>query len=101
MEMKGTDLIKVIDACGKNGVSHIKIGDVEISFNGFVIQTESDYPKVAQQVDEVVTTDPNFDLQERVEVEGNDTEMMMLNDPLGYEEAVMRNELEDSETMED
>ena len=69
MDIKASELIEVINACGKNGVSSFKCGEVEILFNGFVIQTENDYPKMVENVDKLVTTDPNFKLQEEIEVQ--------------------------------
>lgn len=101
MEIKPSELVEIINACGKNGVSHFKSGEIDIGFNGFVIQTESDYPKVAEQVDKVVVADPNFELQERIEEESDDTELMMITDPAAYEEQLLKGQLENSETMED
>lgn len=101
MDIKASELVEIINACGKNGVSHFKCGEIDIGFNGFVIQTENDYPEVVEKVDKVVTTDPNFKLQEDLEVAGDEVELMMITDPAGYEELINSNQLEESETMED
>jgi hypothetical protein len=87
------DLVKIIDACGKNGVSSFKMGDVEIIFNGFVIHAESDYP---DKVDNVIK-DPNFDAQQDFEEGIQEDDLLMINDPLQYEEKLLRDELEDEE----
>jgi len=98
MEMKSEDLVKILDACGKNGVNSIKIGEIEIEFNGFVKVLESDYPNTVDSVDKIAVTDPNFAAQEEVEQEIEDTEELMILDPARWEEKLMKNELEDSET---
>ena len=97
MEVKPTDLVKIIEACGKTGVSSFKMGEIEINFNGFVIQTESDYPKQVEGVDKITQVDPNFQNQQEFE-EGleDDAELMILHPSL-YEEQLLKGNLEDNE----
>lgn len=101
MEIKAADLIKIIDACGKNGVSNFKCGEIEIGFNGFVIQTQKDYPEMVESVKEHVVADPNFELQEKVESESLNAELLMITDPAEYEKLFLEGKLEESETMTD
>ena len=89
MDIKADELVNIINACGKNGVSSVKIGEIELAFNGFVFQTESDYPVTADKVDKVVTTDPNFQNQLDLEKGLEDDEQLMLLDPAGYEEKLL------------
>ena len=97
MEMKASELEKIINACGKNGVSNIKIGEIEINFNGFVKVLESDYPKMVEGAEKIAVTDPNFERQQEVEKELEDIEELLILDPVAYEEKLLKNELEDQE----
>lgn len=97
MEMKSEDLVTIINACGKNGVNSIKIGEIEIEFNGFVKVLESDYPNMVEPVDKIAVTDPNFAAQEEAEQEIEETENLMIMDPARWEEKLMKDELEDSD----
>jgi len=97
MEMKPADLIKVLDACGKNGVNHIKIGDIEVNFNGFVKVLESDYPEVVSGSEKIAVTDPNFEAQQEIERELEETEELLILDPVAYEEKLLKGQLEESE----
>lgn len=101
MDIDGKEIVKVIEACGKSGVSQFKCGELEISFNGFVIQKESDYPVKIDQVADSVVSDPNFGLQNDYEVDGEDMETLMITDPAAYEEKLFKNELEESQTHTD
>tara|TARA_R110002012_G_scaffold206311_2_gene376029 strand:+ start:1191 stop:1499 length:309 start_codon:yes stop_codon:yes gene_type:complete len=97
MELKSDDLINIINACGKNGVNCIKIGEINIEFNGFVKVLESDYPDIVEPVDKIAVTDPNFIAQQEAEQEIEDTENLMIMDPVRWEEKLMKDELEDSD----
>ena len=33
MDIKADELVNIINACGKNGVSSVKIGEIELAFN--------------------------------------------------------------------
>lgn len=99
--LKSSDLVKIIEACGKNGVSNFKAGDIEIQFNGFVKHSEKDYPTKVEPILQNVQVDPNFGIQESSEVEANETENLVITDPLAYEEAIFKDELEESETHTD
>lgn len=99
--LKATDLVKIIEACGKNGVSNFKAGEVEIQFNGFVKHSEKDYPTKVEPILQNVQVDPNFELQQNSEVEADDTENLMITDPAAYEAALFKDELEPSETHTD
>lgn len=99
--MKANELVKIINACAKGGVSSYKNGDVHITFNGFVIQTERDYPEMVESPERVVVKDPNFDLQTEMELDHQDMEDLMILDPAGYEEKLMNDQLQESESMED
>lgn len=101
MNIESKELVKIIEACGKNGVSHFKAGEVEIQFNGFVKHTETDYPSKVDQVSHTVKVDPNFNLQQESEIEADDTENLMITDPAAYEESLFKDQLEDSETHTD
>lgn len=98
MELKSKELIDIINACGKNGVNHIKIGEIDIEFNGFVKVLESDYPSMVEPVDKIVNVDPNFEAQTEAEQEIEDTENLMILDPARWEEKLMKDELEESTT---
>ena len=56
--LKSSDLVKIIEACGKNGVSHFKAGEIEIQFNGFVKHSEKDYPTKVEPISQTVPVDP-------------------------------------------
>lgn len=101
MDIDGKEIVKIIEACGKSGVSQFKCGEIEISFNGFVIQKESDYPVKMSQVEKVAITDPNFDLQTNYETDSEDMETLMITDPAAYEEKLFKDELEESNTHMD
>lgn len=101
MTIESKELVKIIEACGKNGVSHFKAGEVEIQFNGFVKHSEKDYPTSVEPVSQIVNVDPNFELQQNSEVEADDTENLMITDPAAYEAALFKDELEPSETHTD
>ena len=95
--MNPETLVKVIDACGKNGVSQFKSGNIRIEFNGFVNHTKADYSLKVAPIGENVKVDPNFRAQESVEAAAEDTESLIITDPQAYEEGLFRNEFEDSE----
>lgn len=95
------DLVEIIEACGKNGVSHIKMGDVEITFNGFVIQTESDYPTKVEPVGQNIQVDPNLKIQQDYEEISDEIEHQIITDPYEYEQSLFKDELEDSDTHTD
>lgn len=101
MSIESKELVKIIEACGKNGVTHFKAGDVEIQFNGFVKHSEKDYPVIVDPVTRNVNVDPNFELQQKSETEADETENLIITDPSAYEEALFGNELEPSETHTD
>ena len=101
MTIESKELVKIIEACGKNGVSHFKAGEVEIQFNGFVKHDEKDYPNKVESISQNVKVDPNFELQQQSEVEADDTENLMITDPAAYEESLFKDELEPSETHTD
>ncbi len=95
------EIEKIIEACGKNGVSSFKMGDLEIRFNGFVFQTEKDYPNTVEPITENVKVDPKFQDQHDYEVGSDEFENLMVTDPAAYEEALLKNELEDYKTHTD
>jgi hypothetical protein len=102
MDLKAKELVEIINACGKNGVSHIKIGEIDMKFNGFVIHTETDYPKnVAKISDSHVPVDPNFDHQVNFENAEEEMESLMVTDPAAYEEALFALQLDDSDSNMD
>lgn len=101
MEFKASEIVKIIDACGKSGVSSFKMGELEMVFNGFVIQTESDYPKKADQVERLVVADPNFQLQQEFELDNEESEHLIISDPLAYEEKLMNGDFQESDSMVD
>lgn len=101
MTIDSIDLVEIIEACGKNGVSHFKAGEVEIQFNGFVKHTEKDYPTKVEPVLQNVPVDPNFQLQETSEIMSDEIENLMITDPAAYEAALFKDELEDSQTHTD
>ena len=96
-------LVAIIEACGKNGVNYIKMGakTTEIAFNGFVIKTKTDYPIQSDKPLEIADTDPNFQHQMDFEMEQQETEDLMLTDPVAWEEAQTMDMFEDSQTHED
>lgn len=95
------DIVKIIEACGKNGVSQIKMGDIEITFNGLVIQTEKDYPVKVGQVGNNVQVDPNLKMQEQYEMANEEDEHLLITDPAAYEESLFQNKMEDSDSHTD
>lgn len=97
MELKSKELVDVIDACGKNGVSQIKLGDIEITFNGFVKVLESDYPEFAAKVGNTVVADPNFQYQQDLESGYQDDEELLILDPAAYEDKLLKGELENNQ----
>lgn len=99
--MENKDLVKVIEACGKNGVSTFKFGEIEINFNGFVNCTEKDYPSRIDGVSDNIIVDPKFEDQQNYEEHGDVIENLLLTDPVAYEEALFKDELEPSETHMD
>lgn len=100
MTIESKDLVKIIETCAKSGVSHFRSGDIEIQFNGFVKHSEKDYPTKVEPIFQNVAVDPNFELQEKSEIEADDTENLMITDPAAYEEALFRDELETSDNDE-
>lgn len=101
MNIESKDLVKIIEACGKHGVSSFKSGEIEISFNGFVIHDEKDYASTVEPISHNVVVDPKFEEQQRYEVAQDDTENLLVTDPAKYEEQLFKDELEDSETYTD
>ena len=97
MELKSEELVNIINACGKNGVNCIKIGDIDIEFNGFVKVLETDYPEMVDGTEKIVMTDPNFKAQQDVEKELEDIEELLILDPAAYEERLLKGDLEESE----
>lgn len=97
------EIVKIIEACGKNGVSHFKMGEVEINFNGFVKHTKSDYAEKVESITESeVIVDPNLQAQVNYELQQEEVENLLITDPLAYEELMMNSDnLEDSETHTD
>ena len=100
--VQNKDLVKIIEACGKNGVLRFKKGDVDIVFNGFVIQNETDYAEVVPQIKENrEAVDPKFVEQHRYEEQSEEMEHLLVTDPAAYEEELFKDNLEDSETHMD
>lgn len=101
MDIESKDLVKIIEACGKVGVSRFKCTDIEIEFNGFVKFDEKDYPSKVESVLENVNVDPNFMNQQEYEIASDAIEDLLVTDPVAYEETLFKDELEPSETHMD
>jgi len=100
--MKSSEICKIIESCGQYGVSSIKMGDIEISFNGFVKHYKEDYPEKVNPVEESVIADPKLEEQLHYEMAQDVIENLAVTDPLAYEEMMANKEnYEDSETMID
>lgn len=101
MTIESKDLVKIIESCGKNGVTLFKCGDIEINFIKFVKYDEKDYPKEVSPILESENVDPNFAAQEAYDEVSQDTEELMITDPARYEEQLFKGDLEPSETHTD
>ncbi len=99
--MKYNELAKIIEACGKNGVTHFKMGDIEMTFNGVVIHSEKDYSSTVENIGQDVQIDPNIKRQEEYEIASDEHEHLLVTDPLAYEEMLLKGDMEESETHMD
>ena len=76
------DICSIIEACSKAGVTHISIGDINITFNG--AKSPNNLTDVAK--------DPNNGLRsvplEPVTDRDQELEILMITDPERYEEMV-------------
>jgi len=92
----GTTLAKIIEVCGQNGVAQIKIGDIEITFSGYVASQSPNFPEKVNRIEENPSVDPNFEFEDRADNVSREADIMMIEDPLAYEESLARgDELED------
>lgn len=85
MEINLKDLVPIINACRKNGVSTIKIGEVEIDFTEKKVETPS-YSS-SEIIDDLAietkeTKPPRWDMEE-----------LALTDPSAWAQADMGDEL--------
>lgn len=100
--LKANEIIKIIEKAAQCGVTKIKVGEMEAEFNGFVKYTEKDYPDMVETIEDEDSVDPNFEVEAELERQQFETENLLINDPLAYEEMLASGEeLEDSETMAD
>lgn len=77
------NFIDLIDACGKNGVTKLKLGDFEVEFSGSqtIVQPEHMVTPISSS---------EFDFDKEIEdnedkVEEVDLEELKLSDPIEYE----------------
>ena len=98
--MDGKDLVKIIEACGKNGVTLFKQGDLEMHFNGFVNYNEKDYSNRVDQIRDVKSIDPKFEEQFDFDMSREEDADLILEDPAKYEEYIYKEYLEDNDNDE-
>lgn len=79
------DIIKLIGACQKKGVTHLKLEDLELDFTGTIIPRP---PKLSKDEQEA------FDLQRNFNQEQAELEVLRIEDPLLYEEKINQGLLE-------
>jgi len=89
--MENFDLVKVIEACGKHGVSYFKHGRLEIRFAGFVLQSETDYSDKVEKPQSIVV-DPKFEDEAVKEQVLEDIDDLLVTDPLAYEDYISSDE---------
>lgn len=93
------DLPKVIRACKANGVTELKIGDVEIKFAA-VGSAEPEIPVLeAQRIptpEELKAAESAALLQRNVEQNEEELAHMHIEDPSGFEQRLIEREFENS-----
>lgn len=101
LELNGDELLKIIEVCGKSGVTGLRLGkDLELTFVG--TQKPNEVPVEAQA---------NAPLESEIEKESfakaqadlrkQSLEEMKLIDPVAYEKLVASGDLVDEETSQD
>lgn len=97
LELNGEDLLKLIDACGKSGVSHLKLGkDIELTFGGHANPTEVPTTLQANEVAEKAIEVESF-AEAEAELRKERLESMKLEDPARFEQLLASGDLVDEE----
>ena len=106
MKLSGEDLVKIIKSCKSANVSHLKIGDIDISFDGKArnksktLETSSDdlLLKADDTNKQLVLTELSNEAQSEREKNESDISFdedlnLILNDPTEWERRAMENEV--------
>lgn len=97
MSYDAKDLIRVLTACRKTGVTELKIGDIQVKFGaGEADRIEKEKTEVFTLTDgEFQEAEKEVNINENV-VEAEDRlELLQIDDPALYERLVIERELED------
>lgn len=95
------DVLKLIAACNKNGVTKFKLGDLEINLErANKLAQESQVPTATIPENIPQNTQLSFpeSAESRLEQEKEDIAMMLIEDPLEMESRIARGELVDEVT---
>lgn len=101
LDLNGEDLLKLIEACGKSGVSTLKLGkDIELTFG-----EKANSSKVPELVEANATLEKEIELEsfrkaER-EIRKDNLESMLIENPVLYERLLSSGDLVDEETTQD
>lgn len=97
LELNGEDLLKLIEACGKSGVSHLKLGkDIELTFGGQATPTEVPTISQANELAEKAIEVESF-AEAEAELRKERLESMKLEDPARFEQLLASGDLVDEE----
>lgn len=100
LSLTGDDLLRLIEACGKAGVSNLKLGkDIELTFGG-----KADPAKVPVEVKANTPLEEAIEKESFVKAEADirkdRLESMILEDPSNFERLLASGDLVDDETTE-
>lgn len=102
LELNGEDLLKLIETCGKSGVSHLKLGkDIELTFVSKEIETLKSLPLAKEMAEAEKEIELESFAKATAEIRKDDLESMMLTNASKFEELIVSGALEDDEETED
>jgi len=96
--MASEDICRIIEQCGKTGVSVLKYGPLEISFDVVRTSVESPYPEIENSAEKSREIHQTTILQQEIETKEDMLSRLQIEDPVELEKLIMSGDLNDSET---
>lgn len=95
--MASEDICRIIDLCGKSGVSVLKYGPLEISFGSHPTARTTPYPEIENSAEKALLIHTDTISKEEVETKDDLLSRLQVEDPVALERLIMSGDIEDAE----